>query len=76
MKALSLQRASVDWHAGSCSGPHASLSDEMWCLKTPFGEWPMHLADQPPKPYRVRPWRLSAYTTSSAVTVLRRACSV
>ena len=30
----------------------------------------------PPKPYSVLPWRLSAYTTSIAVTVLRRACSV
>ena len=30
----------------------------------------------PPKPYRVRPCRLRAYTTSKAVTVLRRACSV
>lgn len=29
-----------------------------------------------PKPYSVRPWRLSAYTTSIAVTVLRFACSV
>ena len=33
-------------------------------------------AAYPPKPYRVRPWRLRAYTTSMAVTVLRRACSV
>ena len=30
----------------------------------------------PPKPYRVLPWRFRAYTTSMAVTVLRRACSV
>ena len=30
----------------------------------------------PPNPYNVRPWRLSAYTTSIAVTVLRLACSV
>jgi hypothetical protein len=30
----------------------------------------------PPKPYRVRPCLLRACTTSRAVTVLRRACSV
>lgn len=28
------------------------------------------------KPYRVRPYRLSAFTTSKAVTAFRRACSV
>jgi len=33
-------------------------------------------ANYAPNPYRVRPCLLSAYTTSKAVTVLRRACSV
>ena len=30
----------------------------------------------PPKPYKVRPWRFKAYTTSMAVTVFLFACSV
>lgn len=32
--------------------------------------------DQPPKPKRVLPWRLRAWTTSMAVTVFWRRCSV
>ena len=47
------------------------------CLETPVclrvaGLWWLY----PPKPYRVRPCLLSAYTTSMAVTVFLRACSV
>ena len=45
---------------------------------TPFVVWDdaEKQSAQPPKPYRVRPCLFKAYTTSNAVTVLRRACSV
>lgn len=49
------------------------LEDEVWGVKKMGNE---ASAIYPPNPYRVLPWRLSAYTTSMAVTVLRRACSV